>query len=55
MVNEAWFREADSEADETFLSYECGPESWRIDKNGIRWVYLCENMWVSETGDYEEW
>ena len=32
-INEAWFREADDEADEMFLAYECGPETWRIDKN----------------------
>tara|TARA_Y100001951_G_C11126845_1_gene175965 strand:+ start:314 stop:538 length:225 start_codon:yes stop_codon:yes gene_type:complete len=54
-INEAWFREADDEADEMFLAYECGPETWRIDKNGIRWVYFHENIWVSELGGYEEW
>tara|TARA_R100000656_G_scaffold101257_1_gene73665 strand:- start:2423 stop:2596 length:174 start_codon:yes stop_codon:yes gene_type:complete len=54
-TDEGWFREADDEADEMFLAYECGPESWRIDKNGIRWVYFHENIWVSELGGYEEW
>ena len=51
---EAWYRQDDDEADETFLEYECGPISWRI-KDGIRWVYYCDDVWISEQGVYEIW
>ena len=53
--DERYFRLTDSEAEETFLAYDYGPESWRIDQNRIRWVYVTENMWVSELGGWEEW
>ena len=52
---EMFFRLADDEAHELFKAYDYGPESWRIDQNGIRWVYVTENMWVSELGGWEEW
>tara|TARA_E500000318_G_scaffold111299_2_gene129390 strand:- start:1194 stop:1376 length:183 start_codon:yes stop_codon:yes gene_type:complete len=52
---EMFFRLADDEAHELFKAYDYGPESWRIDQNGIRWVYVTENMWVSELGGWEKW
>ena len=51
-VLETVYRPADYEVDEMFDAYDYGPQSWRI-QDGIRWVYLHENMWVSELGDYE--
>ena len=51
---EAWYRKADDEADDVFLEYDYGPLSWRI-QDGIRWVYYCDDVWVSELGQYEVW
>ena len=50
---EELYRQADSEADETFKAYDYGPESWRIDNRGVRSVYFHENMWVSELGEFK--
>ena len=51
---ERWYRQADDEADDVFLEYDYGPLSWRI-QDGIRWVYYCDDVWVSEQGVYEVW
>ena len=51
---ERWYRQADDEADDVFLEYDDGPLSWRI-QDGIRWVYYCADVWVSEQGVYEVW
>ncbi len=43
----------DRELSEIFLDNDDGPDSWLIDDDGTRWVYLSDGMYISECGIFK--